>query len=286
MGVTNSRALFARLLARDPNSHTRHQSTLDEYQFLVRLKFGSEVVHTASYHGKDALRCRLRGPKRWYDIDDGGTGWQDDEESENDSPEQVATQGLQWLLDLDLDWLVEEMHEVFEDGHASDDPRLDFSGDGRADARSLFDYVSQYSSSVRKDFDRSWKLAVEVSVFRASDQLVAQLVSSCRNNEYEGFVFTSSPVKSDAQGLNTLEFVTTLDPICDPADPSRARWILGLDLESVRVHLSGAEDEDEDDEGEEEGDNDDAEDYEDGDEERRTLGRDKFLRQLERLQWL
>ena len=41
-------------------------------------------------------------------------------------------------------------------------------------------------------------------------------MSDCRNNEFEGLVFTSN-MGSDAKGARTLELVATLSPICDPA---------------------------------------------------------------------
>ena len=86
--------------------------------------------------------------------------------------------------------------------------------------------------------------------------------------------------------------------ICDPADPSRALWVLRLELDSLLVMPGvdgGGDDDDDDDDGgggggnddDDDDDNDDDDDDDDDDDENRlTLGRDRFLRQLERLKWV
>ena len=158
--ITNSRALYVRLMLSNPNEHTREPSSLDDYQFLMRMTFDGVTVHAASFHGKDAQRYPP-GPIRWYNIENGETGWEEDG-GDSDSEDEQLELGPQWLVDLDITWLTEEMRNVYGAQGAGDDPRLNFCGDGKADARSLVDYVAGYTSGVRKDFERSWKLSIDI----------------------------------------------------------------------------------------------------------------------------
>ena len=135
--VADCRPLYARMLRADPNSHRRHVSRLEDYQFLVRISFEGEGVFAASFHGRAALQTRLLAPRRWYNIMNGDFGWED----ETVLAAEADPRNPQWLMDFDIDWLVDEMASLYGE---REDPRLAFVGDGTADARALVDLCEEY----------------------------------------------------------------------------------------------------------------------------------------------
>ena len=313
VGVNNHRALYARLLRADPDAHKRKQSTLQDYQFVVRVSYDGKSVFASSFRyeeGGPFLRKMWKsGAETWHETAD---------------MDMEDVRPLQWLVDVDTDWLAEDLavRKSFRDPDDSplgrfEDPRLGFLGDGLADARSLCEMIELYTDELYNDgcnyrFD-ALKPHMQVSVFRASDQRIATLVDTEVELLHEcngslNFKGKALPVGGSSAGCNhrgdhrpkkpslppskdIFAVEAKLSPIRDPGDHSRARWILQMEttcqmLPECYEDAQSSESEGESEsESESEGE-DSAELNEDTLSTTFVLTRDELVRKLECLRWV
>ena len=172
LGITDHRALYARLCKVDPEAHKR-VPTLADYQFLVCMKFSGQPILRASFHGADALTTRVRAPL--LNEQEGDTAVDVDADGAVTSaalsaaaPSAVSTslpppsssplvsystaQPLGspqwWIDDFEESWLAEAVNAMYDDDDVDVEAVLSSSGSGATDVTALMQLIDQYSCGV------------------------------------------------------------------------------------------------------------------------------------------
>lgn len=219
LGVISYKDLYMRMTG---VNLVQQPTTLDNYQFLVTIKYENAVCLSTTLHGKD------------FDFD---------VEGRTDTlPEGLLVPGEDYrvpCIDLkapfDLSWL-DDYAELSDD---DDDPALPNSNDQQVRSR-----IERFSGLANEDFEIRNKLMLNITIFRSSDQRTATLLNCCVDPEYPGpmLVFESARAPKVYPGLHrrrTPEFphletdemsvMATFD-FCGTTDPQEPLWKLHLHL--------------------------------------------------------